>query len=331
MVHLAKGSWSKALCEGTVTLTARNRGVRSAKQSSCEVAYTRVSQGVDTGSFQLLLRALLIPIILLCFSPFLVAEAEEARTPAEALVQEKAAALTIVHQRAIRSLVTAAQDPRFGELFQDTQDKGELRAQVENIALNVQDGFEVDEMCLIDPNGAELVRITHGHAQHDLAEDETQNSFFHPSMEKQHRQAFVAPIYMSADAKKWVVAYTTPIVVEGKKYGILHYEKGLEFYQRILSLGLSGSDRFLLVVDKDGHLLSDSRSTIPVEQVAESEDLNDYFDEFRLNELTLSELLNGLVTDGDFEGDVIIGDDGHFSVAHKQVEDWHLLAFIRNG
>ena len=59
--------------------------------------------------------------------------------------------------------------------------KGErqtLKQRIDQISLRVQSRFHVQEMCLIDPEGAEISRIVGDEVAHDLALDEADAIFF---------------------------------------------------------------------------------------------------------------------------------------------------------
>jgi hypothetical protein len=134
----------------------------------------------------------------------------------EALVAKKSAIIEIMHSKARKALVTAAQDYRYREYFaaESADERARLKAEIDRISQRVQAEFHVEEMCLIDPQGAEISRIVKNAIAYDLATNETQNVFFAPGFALRPRTVYVSPLYMSADADKWVLGYVTPIVVD---------------------------------------------------------------------------------------------------------------------
>lgn len=180
------------------------------------------------------------------------------------LLNKKAAIFKSVNKKASRNLVNAAQDKVFTEFFitKDPAEKARLRKEIQTISLAVQKKFNVDEMCLIASNGKELTRIVFNDIapDSDLSADESGAPFYAPSFKKKRRQIHIEPPYLSADSERWVVAYTTPIVLkDGNKPAFLHYEIPLSFYIGEMSKGVKGEDEYVVVVGNDGLVYSDSR------------------------------------------------------------------------
>lgn len=202
-------------------------------------------------------------------------------TDMNALAAEKAAILSNMHKKAKRALVNAAQDEAFPRYFtaHDHGAKSDAKSRIEQVTLTVQSNFHVEEMCLISKDGPELTRIVGREIapDSDLSPDESAASFFAPGLATKPRRAYVSNPYMSPDANRWVLAYVTPVVVEGGKEAILHYEHGLDAYQAALNKGVSGGDRYVIAVSGGGHVVSDSRGPIDIERSGDKEAEADYF------------------------------------------------------
>ncbi len=197
------------------------------------------------------------------------------------LVAKKAAILSKMHKKSKKALVNSAQDTAFNTYFQAENDTNRelARGEIQKLTLNVQKNFHVEEMCLINRTGLELVRIV-GNAvapDEDLSAEEASAIFFEAGFATRRRRVSVSPLYMSPDVKKWVLAYTTPIAVEGKKPAILHYERGLGIFQNALNKDVSGSNRYVIAVTGDGFVISDSREEIALEQKGGIDDKAAYF------------------------------------------------------
>lgn len=180
------------------------------------------------------------------------------------LLNKKAAIFKSVNKKASRNLVNAAQDKVFTDFFstKDPAEKESLRKKILEISLAVQRKFSVDEMCLIANNGQELTRIVYNKIapDSDLSSDESGAPFYDPSFKKKHRQIHIEAPYLSVDSRRWVVAYTTPIVLgDGSKPAFLHYEIPLSFYIGEMSKGADDEDEYVIVVGNDGLVYSDSR------------------------------------------------------------------------
>lgn len=185
-----------------------------------------------------------------------------------AFIVRKAGVLELLQSKAERALVTAGQDQTLRGYFEARSDgeRARLRERIDRISLAVQERFAVEEMCLINEDGAEISRIVGDEIADDLATDEADAIFFAPAFAQEPRTVYVSPIYLSPDAERWVTAHVTPIVAGGEK-AILHYEHGLDFYEKTLNAGVDPqSERVLLTATQDGWVISDSRKPIPIEQ-----------------------------------------------------------------
>lgn len=243
----------------------------------------------------------------------------------EEMAGKKASILEKMHQKAAKSLVNVAQDKVFSDYFNATDDASRQQAKVgiDNISLKVQSEFHVEEMCFIEATGKESSRIVGNQIAVDLSDDESGAAFFKPSMEQKPKTVYHAPPYVSTDVNKWVLAYTSPIMVNNEKKGILHYEMGLDQYQTALNKDMKGDDFFIVAVTQDGWLVSDSRKEISPAKKGESKNPEDYFVKFKFGGLDAPELINRLKTpdNGIKEGDsVYVG-------SHKVVVNLTLFVF----
>ncbi len=232
------------------------------------------------------ITALAVGFALLSVAPALADELEVKR-----IVAEKAAILKLLHRKASKALVNAAQDDSFDEYFSALSNDGvsQYKEKIDRISLNVQRRFQVEEMCLITSEGAEVSRIVGNEIADDLALDEADAIFFKTGFEQKNRKVHVSPAYMSPDADIWVIAYVTPIVVANEKKAILHYEHTLAVYQDALNKDMNGDQRFIVVVNPDGWVVSDSRERILIEKRGTSEEAEKYFKRFEFAGMTAEE------------------------------------------
>jgi hypothetical protein len=246
-----------------------------------------------------------------------------------ALAAKKAAVIKTLHDKATLAIVQVAQDPAFPTYFEAAHlghhdHAHEAKVRIDNISLATQAKFHVEEMCLIDINGAEVSRIVKNQIAYDLSLEEASAPFFAPSFAGKPRTTYIAPRYMSPDVARWVIAYTTPIEVDGEKVAILHYEHGLDFYQAALAREPAPEGTFVLAVDSEGYIVADTRSAIPIEQIGESEDPGDYFQRFELGGMDLAGLKSALEAGA---GVVALQDGGtDYMVASRSIADWTIVA-----
>ncbi len=263
----------------------------------------------------------------------LFASATPAAADVEALrslVAMKAGVVELLHTKAERALVTAAQDEAFRQYFEAKTDaeRGALRERIDHISLAVQSRFAVEEMCLIDETGTEISRVVNKKIAYDLSSEEASANFFAPTFAEEPRQVFLAPIYVSPDVHRWVAAYATPVVVQGDKKAILHYEHGLDFYEHTLDAGVDPNGaRVLLTATRDGWVIFDTRRDIPIEQVGDSDDPADYFEQLLVAGLSLDEVKHAVGGTDEGAGTVTGSDGKSLDVAFKTLGDWTLVAF----
>jgi hypothetical protein len=247
----------------------------------------------------------------------------------EALARRAAATVQQLHDNASRALVTAAQDEAFSTYFHTHDDhaRAEIKSRIDRVSLSVQDRFHVEEMCLIDPEGVEISRIVGSEIAHDLATDEADAPFFAPGFETAHRRVHTSPIYLSPDASKWVIAYVTPVLVDGHKRSILHYEHALTAYTQALHRQAETLNGNLIVVTDTGHVIFDSRHEISIDGIEGREALDDYFAAFDLDGHDLASLRSALGHNRTDGATRLVGDRASIDVAVQTVGQWTIVAW----
>lgn len=196
------------------------------------------------------------------------------RASLKALVEQRAAALDADHWQHILALQELAKvDLVRGYYSMTDKERAARRADLEAAIKGRSIGLE---MCLIDNRGNEHMRAVRGRLAlpSELAKDEVDAPFFKPAMALKEMQTFVSPPYYSPDADQWVIGFVVPIV---PGTAILHYEDSLSEYQEIITKGVSGEARFLLLVDRNGYVVGDSRHDLPVTPKGLSTEAAAYF------------------------------------------------------
>jgi hypothetical protein len=267
---------------------------------------------------------LLVLLTLLVLAPAWAASADPP-TLAQ-LVAEKAGAVELLHRKAEKNLVTAAQDPVFTTYFSAKSDEERLalKGRIEQITLRVQSRFGVDEMCLIDPRGWEISRIVQGQVAQNLSTTESNNLFFKPAFATAPRTVFTTRTYVSPDTSRWVVGYATPIVSGGAKQAILHYEQPLDTFQTAVTTGIEPAGRTVMLVDSEGWVIADSRRVIPIEAGQDTFDPASSFSQFAWHGLDLAGLRK-LVGVGDDGAGEAVTDGATVRAAFRQVRDWTVV------
>ena len=94
----------------------------------------------------------------------------------------------------------------------------------------------LDEACFIDATGQEVARIVFDKLAPDdeLSSDEERAVFFGKAFSLDEGMAYQGEPIISEDTKRWVLPNATPIIVNGKKAAILHFETNLRHMQDML-------------------------------------------------------------------------------------------------
>ncbi|MBF0135996.1 MAG: EAL domain-containing protein [Magnetococcus sp. DMHC-1] len=159
-------------------------------------------------------------------------------------------------------------------VIQFSEAQKSLRNRINSWLLSLQKRLPIVESCLIDRTGQEHTRVTYGKIalDEDYSDRENTLPFFQSAMNLRAGEVHIQYPYMSPEAKKWVFAYVTPIILEnGEKPGILHYELPVSLFQDLLRGGdihdRSEQDRSrLLILDPAGLIVADSRQKISLDQ-----------------------------------------------------------------
>lgn len=257
------------------------------------------------------------------------ARASEEALELRSLAAKFAATIDRMHGKAKRALVTAAQDKAFEDYFHahDPGERAHLRARIDQISLSVQSRFEVEEMCLIDPGGAEISRIVGQEIADDLATNEADAIFFSPGFSIPPKKVHISEIYLSPDAGKWVLGYVTPVVVGDEKKAILHYEHSLGVFAGILRRLPIRDGTVVLIVTRGGHTIYDSRRTIDINSIGGKETADGYFERFSIDGRDIHELraaLAGSALEG--HGRLSTASDD-LLIAYRAVESWTVVVY----
>lgn len=119
-----------------------------------------------------------------------------------------------------------------------TPDQDALRKRLEAWVLSLHERFPIGETCLVDQYGQEHMRVVGGKVEKSehFSNEEHDAPFFAPSLAAKAGEVYVSDPYMSSDAHRWVIAFTSPVVIdEGKKPAFYHFEVPLEIHQELLS------------------------------------------------------------------------------------------------
>lgn len=127
----------------------------------------------------------------------------------------------------------------------------------------------VDEACFIDSNGVELSRIVYDKIahSHELDSGEERSSFFKGALALSEGEIFQGRPVVSEDTKRWVLPNATPILVNGKKAALLHFEVTMTYFQGLLRKLINPDRGYGFILNDSGefmaHTLLDISETEP--------------------------------------------------------------------
>ncbi|MDH5664984.1 MAG: sensor histidine kinase [Nitrosopumilus sp.] len=191
------------------------------------------------------------------------------------IVHDKSNQIETLHSRASEDIVFAAQNPKFSDYFdlsdtksgniynddgviQFTSEQRKLKSDLEDWIYHFQNKFTVDETCYIDRTGQQqgaLILKAPVPDEH-LSSTKKSEDYFEPSFEKDPGESYVQYPYVSPATKRWVFAYTTPIVTssDGQKSGFYHFEMPIYVFQDVIKSDVGR----MFVIDPEGFLIADS-------------------------------------------------------------------------
>lgn len=258
---------------------------------------------------------------------FAAAAAAQKDDAGSALLERRAAMLELMHHQAEIALVTAAQDRNFEAFFRasDAAEREMLRQRLDRLTESMRTAFFVDSVCLMDRSGQEIAS-TDDPSEADETES-TEADFFREAFLHPARHVYLSSVFVSDASRRWVVSYATPIVIDEKVRAILHYEHSLASFQRVATDALGEVAGYLLLIDREGWVIADSRHPVETGQNGVSADPADYFEHFEWNGAGLADLQVRLGRDGGFMEQTMAGPDGDYRIQYRTVRGWTLVLF----
>ena len=235
------------------------------------------------------------------------------------LAKKTTRALFQFHRKDKSALLRTSKKPEFKNYFltSDPIEREALRTKIETATLKVQKHFDVSEMCLINANGKEITRVVAGKIAKDLSEDEASSPFFRDGFATLEGDVMLSPIYLSADTSEWVIAYITPIEVNGQKRAILHYEHKMKSLQDRVLKAVKNKSHKIMAINRAGLTIINSVDPIDYSKQTGMVKASAYFDTFLLEGKSLDEVV-AMIDAGEPIGD--------WRGSYKKIGHWTILA-----
>ncbi|OGQ58939.1 MAG: hypothetical protein A3J24_08325 [Deltaproteobacteria bacterium RIFCSPLOWO2_02_FULL_53_8] len=116
----------------------------------------------------------------------------------------------------------------------------------------------IDEACFIDVSGQEISRIVFDDIakQDELSSEEDRTSFFHGAFKMNDGEVFQALPTISEDTRRWVLPNATPVVVNGRKQAIFHFEINLAHFQSLLGRLVNPKRGYAFIINERGEFIA---------------------------------------------------------------------------
>ncbi|MEO5374778.1 MAG: hypothetical protein H7840_10930 [Alphaproteobacteria bacterium] len=183
------------------------------------------------------------------------ARAADDASAVRALVESSVSAISKVRASRVATLSGIASHGQILEYFKSPE--GERKAQLPAVKSFLKDADMGSELCLIDNQGVEHLRVVRGRFASDkeLSKEEMDAPFFAPGMVLREGQSYQSNPYFSPDVEEWVLGVAVP-VIPGQ--AILHFEHPVKEYHDALASAVGGG-HLALAVDRVGHIVINSR------------------------------------------------------------------------
>lgn len=168
--------------------------------------------------------------------------------------------------RTAKDLLIASQNTAFEMYFLDPENRDRWVAEQGRTLRYLRSVYPdmLDEACFIDSTGQEVSRIVQDELahEHDLSSEEERQTFFQRAFELDEGEVYQGEPIISEDTHRWVLPNATPIVVNGEKKAILHFEITMTYFQRLLKKAVNPDRGVGFVLDGDGRFMAHTERDI---------------------------------------------------------------------
>jgi len=193
---------------------------------------------------------------------------QEATADARRRAVQAADDLSTLFEQWRNEILVAAADSALTDLYTQPDRRQTVLPAINDMLIRLHTIYPalVDEACYIDVAGTELARQVKGEPAPvaDLSPDESGSEFFRPGFAVDAGQVFQSAPYVSEDSKRWVIANATPIVVDGRKAAILHFEANIDAVRGVVQQVLSTGMQIRIIDVTAGTVIADTGSDQPI-------------------------------------------------------------------
>lgn len=122
----------------------------------------------------------------------------------------------------------------------------------------------IDEACFIDSTGQEISRIVFDRiaGEDELSSSEERSTFFESAFEMNEGEVYQGRPTISEDTKRWVLPNATPVMINGKKAAILHFEVTMAHFQNLLKRAINPDRGYGFILNEKGEFMGNTRADI---------------------------------------------------------------------
>lgn len=234
-----------------------------------------------------------------------------------ALAREKAAAVSIMREKAANQIGTLAQDRLFGAyLNATTQGEGvRLTRRIESAFAAINSRFGLSEVSLIARDGAVVAHVA-GRASAVSGEFKLVKDTVLMAGLALDAMKVSTLVIANGDRAGYAISHVAPVVWRGNKEFVVRGEQDLGAYQAVLSSGV-GTGRYVALIDETRSILSDT-GTNPGAQRATAK-----LSVAGLSFDAIRKAVNGTADEGNGE---VARANKRFDVAYRSVGPWTVVA-----
>ncbi|MDO8426935.1 MAG: diguanylate cyclase, partial [Deltaproteobacteria bacterium] len=159
-----------------------------------------------------------------------------------------------------KDLTVASQNTAFRMYLLDPENRGQWVKEQQKTLKHLRGIYPdiIDEACFIDVTGQEISRIVHDYIarEDELSSEEERASFFHFAFEMDEGEVYQGKPTISEDTKRWVLPNATPIVINGEKVAILHFEVIMGHFQRLLKKAINPDRGHGFIINGEGEFMA---------------------------------------------------------------------------
>lgn len=162
-----------------------------------------------------------------------------------------------------KDLLIASQNTAFNMYFMDPANRMKWVKEQQSTLKYLRTVYPdvLDEACFIDASGQEVSRIVFDEIahEHELSSEEDRSEFFKGAFLLEEGEVFQGRPMLSEDTKRWVLPNATPIMANGKKAAILHFEVTMTYFQRLLKSLINPDRGYGFILNDEGAFMAHTR------------------------------------------------------------------------